>query len=315
MVKYRVIYLWLLSFWVMASVTAAEVTPNEVYSKAYVILEEIKILKRHFHIEKSVAPETVHLALTPGHNWQKGYEILYKINLFRSKHGLSFSSVSSREPQQALSPLIAYEQLIRIITELQIIKFYTDITEAAVQPPVFTEKMPVDVYNLLDEISRELDILNGKPLLPSDALTQAVRITEDVDFILKALNITDTTIPPPKVLGMKPADVFEVVLQLLAEIRRVKKLFDINWIDFHALKPTDREITPSDVFSLDGIVLAELQPIKARLGLKYALTPMAQHYENIEPDSPYRTHGWTLRKLQLIRSLAKSQTVSNPSMQ
>jgi hypothetical protein len=315
MVKYRVIYLWLLSFWLMASVAAAEITPNEVYGKAYVIREEIEILKRHFHIEKSAATETVHLALTPGHSWQKGYEILYKINVFRSKHGLSFSSVPSREPQQEVSPLIAYEQLIRIITELQIIKFYADITEAVAQPPIFTGKMPVDVYNLLNETSHELDILNGKPLSPSDGFAQAVRITEDVDFILKALNITDTTIPPPKVLAMKPADVFEVVLQLLVEMRRVQKLFDMNWIDFHTLKPTDREITPSDVFSLDGIVLAELQPIKARLGLKYALTPMAQHYENIEPNSQYRTHGWTLRKLQLIRSLAKSQTVSNRSMQ
>lgn len=315
MIKYRVIYLWLLNFWLMASVAAAEITPNEVYSKAYVILEEIKILKRHFHIEKSVAPETIHLALTPGHNWQKGYEILYKINLFRSKHGLSFSSVPSREPQQELSPLIAYEQLVRIITELHIIKFYSDITETVAQPPIFTGKTPVDVYHLLNETSRELDILNGKPLSPSDVFAQAVRITEDVDFILKALNITDTTIPPPKVFGMKPADVFDVVLQLLAEMRRVQKLFDINGTDFHTLKPVDREITPSDVFSLDSIVLAELQPIKAHLGLKYALTPMAQHYENIEPDSPYRTHGWTLRKLQLIRSLAKSQTVSNSSIQ
>jgi hypothetical protein len=148
-----------------------------------------------------------------------------------------------------------------------------------------------------------MDILNGKTLIPSDVLSQAVRISEDVNFILEALGIKDTVIPPKKNVGVQPGGAFENVLLLLEEIKRIQGLIGMNSIDFHAFTPKHRQITPSDVFSIVGIALAELQPIKASLGLKYALTPMAEHYENIKPEDVQQLFGWSIRKLQLIRSM------------
>ncbi len=301
----QLIFLWFTLIWLPFTVMATEPTSNDVYQKVYQISQEVQIIKRHFHIDKVAEEVNVTISLTPGHSWQKAYEILYKIDLFRQKHGLSFISVPSREPLLKLMPMVAYEQMERIITELRILKYYLDITEEVATLPTFTGKVPTDVYNLLNHISSEMDILNGKTLTPSDALTQAVRISEDINFILEALGIKDTVIPPKKNVGVLPSGSFENLLLLLTEIARLKSIIEINEIDFHIFTPKNRQITPSDVFSIGGIALAELQPIKAYLGLKYALTPMAEHYENIEPADVQQLAGWSIRKLQLIRSINK----------
>jgi hypothetical protein len=160
----------------------------------------------------------------------------------------------------------------------------------------------------LNEISAEFDLLNEKPLIPSDALTQAVRISEDINVILDALDIKIVVIPPKKNSGVQPGGAFDNFLQLLVEIRRIQKMIGINGVDFYALKPMNRVVTPSDVFSMGGIALAELQPLKAYLGLKYALTPMAEHYEGIQPADVQQLVGWNIRKLQLIHAIRKRTT-------
>jgi len=301
----QLIFLWFSLIWFPFAVIAVEPTPNDVYQKVYQISQEVQMIKRHFHIDNVAEEVNVTITLTPGHSWQKGYEILYKINHFRQKQGLSFISVPSREPSLKFPPMVAYEQAARIITELRILKYYLDITEEVATLPTFTGKVPTDVYNLLSHISSEMDILNGKTLTPSDVLTQAVRISEDINFILEALGIEHTVIPPKKNVGVLPGGSFENFLLLLVEIKRIQGLIGMSSIDFYALKPTNRQITPSDVFSIGGIALAELQPIKAYLGLKYALTPMAEYYENIEPADVQQLAGWSIRKLQLIRSINK----------
>jgi len=301
----QLIFLWFSLICFSFTVRAVEPTPNDVYQKVYQVSQEIQTIKRHLRIDKVAEEVNVTIDVTPGHSWQKAYEILYKINLFRQKHGLSFFSVPSREPLLKLPPMVAYEQMERIISELRILKYYLDITEEIVPASTFTGKVPTDVYNLLNHISFEMDILNGKTLTPSDVLTLSVRISEDINFILGALGIKDTVIPPKKNAGVLPGGSFENFLLLLVEIKRIQELIGISGIDFYALKPTNRQITPSDVFSIGGIVLAELQPIKAYLGLKYALTPMAEYYENINPADVQQLAGWSIRKLQLVRSINK----------
>jgi len=303
----QLIFLWLALIWLSFAAMAAEPTPNDVYAEANQVAEEIQIIKRHLRIDKVVEDVKLTIVMTPGHNWQKGYEVLYKINIFRHKNGLPMIASASREPLLKLSPMVTYEQLKRINAELQILKYFLDITETVAPAPVFTEKNPTDVYNLLSKISAELDILNEKTLTPSDALTQAVRVFEDINFILDALNLKNDTIPPKKKPDVQPGDAFENFLLLLAEIQRIQKMIGISGVDFHALKPTNRHFTPSDTFAIGGITLAELQPIKAYLGLKYALTPMAEHYNDIHPSDVQQLVGWSIRKLQLIRFIDKNK--------
>lgn len=296
------VYLWIALIWLPFSVMAIETTTDDVYAKVYQINQEVQQLKKFKHIDKVAEASNFTVELTPGHNWQKAYEVLYKINIFRQNNGLPFIAVPSREPLLKLPPMIAYEQMERIVSELQILKYYLDITEELPKIPAFTGKSSTDVYNLLNEISSDFDLLNGKTLTPSDVLAQAVRVSEDINFIMDALDVKNTTIPPKKNPDVQPGGAFDNFVQTLVEIKRIQKLAGLNGVDFYVFKPANRIITPSDVFSIGGITLAELQPLKASLGLKYALTPMAEHYEGIQPADVQQLMGWNVRKLQLISS-------------
>lgn len=282
---------------------AATPSLDDIYTKTYQIAAEIQLIKKRFDIKEEVQQPKVLIEMAPKYNWQKSYEILYKINILRESIGLPVVGVPSREPQLELPPQIRYEQMIRVITELQILKEFLDITEILPAPPVFTEKTPTDVYNLLNHSSFELDLINGKTLNPSDMLSQAIRVSEDVNAILDALNVKNISIPPQKNLNAQPSHVFETTLMLLEEIKRLQKMAGLIGIDFYQLKPLNRMITASDVFSILGVVLAELQQIKAYLGLKYSLTPMAEHYEGIRSADVQQVVGWNIRKLQEIKKL------------
>ncbi len=288
---------------------AAEPTPDDVYTKAYQICMEIELIKNHLGFHQATEEIPTPTQLTPGHSWQKGYEILYKINVLRIRYGLPYISTPSREPQLTVAPMIAFEQTSRIMSELQLLKYYLNITETVTQDVTkFSGKKPTDVYKLLNKISYDLDIINGKTLMPADALTQAVRVFEDVSAILDILKIQEDSIPPPKGTNVQPGGAFDNVLRVLEEISRIKKTVNMGMIDFYAFTPTDRAITPSDVFSLAGIALAELQQIKAYLGLTRVLTPMAERYENIRPAEVQQLFGWSVRKLKSVQRISPNDS-------
>jgi hypothetical protein len=298
------ITLLLILNWFFQTATAAPPTLDDIYSKTYQVAAEIQLLKNHYNIKEEINVPDVSIEMAPKYNWQKSYEVMYKINVLRDKLELSLVGVPSREPQLELPLQTRYEQMIRILTELQILKEFLDISET-VAVPAFKNKTPTDVYNTLNRVAFELDLINGKTLTPSDTLSQAMRISEDVNAILDALNVKNSSIPPQKAVDVQPGHVFDTALLLLEEIKRLQKIAGINGIDFYQLKPVNRTITASDVFSIFGIVLAELQQIKAYLGLKYVLTPMAEHYENVRSTDVQQIIGWNIRKLQAIHSLKR----------
>jgi hypothetical protein len=280
----------------------AEITADDIYAYANQINEEINILKRHFSVKETKSVKEIKIFVLPRHTWQKSYEILFKLNLFREKQGLPILTVTSREPQKNPPPAIVYEQVLRIITELQIIKFYLGIQEEAPPRSSFSGKTVNDNYNLLNAISAQLDLLNDSSIFTlAIDFGQAMRVTEDIDFLIEALNIKDTTTPPLKEPNTTLENIIETQMQVLAEIQRLQPFAGLEKTEIYGFKP-EGIITPYDIFSLMGVILAELQPIKAHLELKYA-SITARHYENKTPEDIKQVLSWALRKLLLIRRL------------
>ena len=294
--------LWLIGFGPVQA--GQEVTASEVYAQVQRIHDEVLILKRHFKITAEIKAPVLRATLTPGHTWQKTYEVLYKLNILREKHGLPMIAVPSRSPRLSVPRFYVYEQALRVLSELAIFKFWLDIQEVAPPLQSFTGKVPTDAYNLANQVSYELDLLNDLSFTPSHVFSQAMRISEDVLAILENLNIADNTIPPPKNKGVKPLGSYEAGLALLVEVIRIKGLAGLPSIDLNALQPQGT-ITPGEVFGLNGIILAELQPIKAQLEMFRSFTPTAEHYENKMPADVQQILGWSTRRLHLIKSLAK----------
>ncbi len=287
-----------------SAVSAAEIVVGDTYAQALHVNEEIKILKRHFNITQEATPPTFNLSLSPRHVWQKTYEILYKLNILREKLGMASLSIPSRQPLLNVSTAYSYEQILRILTELEIIKRYLNITEKTELSTVaITGKTSTDNFNLLNRISVEIDFLNGASFTPNNVFSQAMRVLEDVNVILNYLEIRDNTIPPAVQVGATPTDVVNIGFVLLEEIRKAQLLVGIDSLDISILKSFYKENTSSEAFGLMGLALAELQTLKGYLGLKHMLTPPARYYENLSPQSTHQVTGWAIRKLRLIKML------------
>jgi hypothetical protein len=91
-------------------------------------------------------------------------------------------------------------------------------------------------------------------------------------------------------------------MRLMQEVQRIQGLANIEPVDFSGfLVPS---ATPSDTFNMTLMILAELQPIKAFLGMKHTITVPGRLYDEKKAADVQQLLEWARRKLQLIQTLS-----------
>jgi len=294
--------IWLAGLYLLlagAPLAAAEITPSDVYVQVLRIEDEVRLIGAHWGIQSNLDEPPLQLDLKPRHAWQKTYEVAVKINVLREKTGLPMLAVNAMAPVTEIDPGLTYEQTQRILTELRLVKAHLGIPATPPPPPAVAGKTPQAVYNALDRVSRRLDRINGETFTPSYVFAQAMRVYEDVQQLITALDIQDATDAPAKRPGTTPAETLATALGLLDELARIQRLLGIKPTDFSALRvPQPRS---GDVFNVIQMAIAELQPIKVHYGLRYTLTPPAQHYTAKTPADVQQVLGWVLDRLRLIK--------------
>ncbi len=303
-IKILAIFLMIL----FTELSGADVTPTQVYIEALKVKGEIESIKKHFHISTEVKSRYIKGRVAPRHAWQKSYEIFVKLNILRRKLQLPIVEPVNIEPTASLEPILTYEQIKRLFTEVQIIKFHIGISEEVEQNlSAVKDKEPKDVYNLLSTISRHLDLINGSEFTPSYVFGEVIRINEDINIILRHLKIQDKTTPPKKVIGATPYESFQRAIKLMKEIRNFQIHSAIDTVD---ITPFMRDsASPSDVFEISQIILAELQVIKAHLGLNHEVTRGAFFFQNRLAEDVHQMLGWLIKKFRLINRIHYSGSI------
>lgn len=279
-----------------------QATPSNVFSQVMQIEKELLILKKHLNITKGYKFDPIEKTeLKPRHAWQKTYEIMVKINVFRRAHSLPTIEPVNMEPVLNIAPVLTYEQTQRILAELSILKFRLGITKKVSKADKYKNKTPMNVFNKLREVSSILDVINGSEFSPSYVFGEAMRIYKDINIILNKLKIADTAIPPEKVISDTPKDSLLSELKLLEKIFTLERSIGLEGIDvavFYLENPG-----PPEVFELTQIILAELQVIKASLGIRHEITQAAHFYSQKTPADVNQLIGWSLLKMKQISTL------------
>ncbi|MDX8391137.1 MAG: hypothetical protein R8K53_01000 [Mariprofundaceae bacterium] len=283
-----------------APFTVKKITPSHVYAQAERIYADVLTLKTHNKPTTTTTTSTTttfsaDVQLKPRHVWQKTYEILVKLNIYRRAQGYPTLPVSALEPFNNLPPGLVYDQTQRILTEIKLIKEHLNIAVPTPAARHFSGKMPKHVYRMLSRASAELDTINGKNFTPSHVFAQAFRINNDIDLILDALNIRDTSIPPAKHHNSRPDDALKVGMALMQNITRLQRRLSIPVTDFSSLQT--KSATPADVFSLIGLISAELQEIKFTLSLRHQPTEPSRYYTGKTPADVEQLLGWCNNKI------------------
>jgi len=277
------------------------ITPSKVYKEVTNLHEEINLIKEHFNKKAMPTYVDIKTKLLPRHAWQRTYEIFVKINILREKYNLPIIEPVNMEPTLELDPTFTYEQVLRLLQEVRILKLRFGITKKIETQAEYSNKTPSDVYNALNLLSRELDIINGKEFTPSHVFAEVIRIYEDFDAILNRLKITNPTTPPIKNQKDTPTQSYHVALELLESIRKLELSVGLQSVDFYAFRR--KKINPSDVFEITQIILAELQLFKAYIGLHHTITRGAKRYHNKTPADVTQMMRWLLKKSKQINLL------------
>ncbi len=284
------------------SLSALEVIPSDVYVQVEQIQKELVVIKKHLNLTTQISQNKLLKAeLKPRHAWQKSYEILVKINILRRSNGMSIMEPINMEPRLKRDPILTYEMALRILVELEIIKFRLDITEQITPASIYTNKKPMDVFNLLRSISQDMDIINGQEFTPSYVFAEAMRIYEDINLIILHMKINDESVPPIKIIDSTPTDAFYTAIKLLTVVSQIESSIGIEGIDASVF--LRKQITPSDVYELTEIIISELQVIKASVGIRYVITPAAKYYTQKSPADVNQLLGWSLSKLKQVSTL------------
>ena len=283
-----------------ASQALIDITPSDVFEKTLEISREVELIRKYFNSPKSVAPERLGVFMRPRNTWLKSYEILVKINILRANNQLPRVAEVALQPLQNFDSGLVYEQMIRVLAELNIVKDRIGIRGQPHPVKQQAGKTVSDNYHLLEAISIQLDSIIGKSFSPSFVFAQNMRILEEINTLLAELNIRERTGPPNRIENTVPKDVFNIALQMLDEVKRLQRIAGIESIDLSAIQKEN--IAPKDVFRLTGLILSELQPIKAYLRIS-KVTPPANIYHGKRPADAGQLMGWALRKIKKIRAL------------
>jgi hypothetical protein len=283
-----------------ATARAAEATPSDVYAQALRIEAEVESLKRHFKITANAHTEDKSGDLKPRHTWAKSYVILLKLGKLRRKHGLTFIEPVNVEPLLDMPPTQPWDMTQRILSEIAILKHRLDIPG---QPPAVVPvsgKRPIDAYNKLHHISAELELLTGA-VTPSEVYGELKRLNEDVNAILRHQRIFEKALPPPRRDNLQPKDSLRAGFELMAEIQRLQRTHGLQTTDYRGFEMGDKT-TPDDVFGMIALALAELQRVKAQLGMIHQITPGAPYEENKVPADVVQLLGYVTAKLREVQS-------------
>ena len=290
-----------------SNIFAKNITPDEIYLQVRLIQEQVHNLHKHFgikHHHEDDEEYQIKTKLKPRISWQKTYEIMVKINILRNINNLSIVEPVGISPLLNLPAELTYEMTERILTELKILHIRLGIKNLAKPIEIIKGKTSLDVFNGLNHVSESLDELNQVGLTPSYVFGENMRIYDDLTIILQHLNIKDTTIPPKQNSNSTVLDTFNVGMEMLLKIKQIQIKSGIAFVDFSEFRK--EKVSPSDVFTITGMVIAELQTIKAYIGLTDDITSAAAKYHSKTPAEVDQLMRWNVRKLSLINNLDRS---------
>ena len=299
------------------NIFAVTITPSDIFTEVKKIEKEIEIIHNALHKdhkEKSLKAEKIKGDILPRHLWQKTYLLLAKINILRKKYNMPRIEETGMEPILNMKLTLVYSQTQRILAELRIFKKLMGIEKEisatvkyarakVTSDRVDKNKLPIDVYNELNIVSKQLSELIQKEINPSDIYAQIMRIFDDIGLILINQNIEDTTEPQVKQKMKRNKFVLNITYKLLTKIEEIQEILGIKTIDFTNFSRNKKNAELN--MNVTSLCIAELQTIKAKLNMNKSITPPALTYKNKLPKDVEQILLWNIDRIMLLKNIKR----------
>ena len=273
---------------VAARAAVPDKSPDDVYGQAMILTGLVKELRRSAGVDEPwplVPPQS---GKASRHVLQKSLEVLKKVNRLRVIRKMGAVSIPPF-PSRRITPNEVYSMVERLVGEMRALA-----PNAPIEPVAETKGMtPSGIYRRMWAVSRAIDpVLGVRGFTPNDVFAQSARIVQLVRFLRQTQNLTGEVEKPQRPSNKHPNHAIAAAYQLLERISLTQGNL---WMESaQAPEVPNPVVTPTDVYDALQIVIAELQRIKYRLGVRRYI-PEPPPATDKTPDDVIQQLNWAAR--------------------
>jgi len=270
----------------------AEKSPNDVYRQVQFLTDDVRTLQKSNKINLPWPHVEIESGREARHVFQKGLEILGKINRYRiniiKTGGIAIPRFAGRD----ITPNEVYSLIVRLRQELAILVRGGNAENKA---EIVINKTSNHVYTSLAEISIALGRTLGlRGITPSEVYTSSLQVLELVQFLRRSQNLPMNIPKPIRTKGRLPNHALKAVNVLLSKIKLSEQNLWMKQLKYQGVPR--RVITLSDVYDAMCVVVAELRSIQFRLGLEREF-PILKIHSGMTPDDVIQNTIWAAELL------------------
>lgn len=275
--------------------------PRDSYERIRLLAGMVLVLQQEQGIKPVLPSVSVSGIKEARHEYQKGLEVLSKLNRYRQIHKLGPVAVPPY-PSREITPDEVYELVQHLIAELYILLPKDALARASEleknfvpEPEHYTR---TENYALLWRISKAFDPLLGvRGFTPSDVYGQTLIILDAIKFLRRTQNIPGMPPIPPRPENKHPNHALQEAARLITHIGIAERNLWMQPVEAPLIPK--RVITPTEVYDQVQTIIAELQRIKYRLGVEQDLIqPPPQKGKT--PDDVVRNLRWAQAAMPLF---------------
>ena len=279
--------------------TESNVTPSHVFQATLDLLSEVEILRNEMAVADYPSEAELQEGRSPFHAYAKSIEVMGKVTRVQRKFGMSPVD-PGQIPVKNITPTDVLGSVQTILEEVRRIKGQL-VIETPIEPAPFAGgKTPSLVYKNLGDASFLLDGLVGRSITPNDVFGNVMHIHDDMSLIAAKLGVS-LELDPPVVEGRKrPQDVAQQMLRATYKVIGLQNRLGMDSSSVPNL--TLVRVTPSEVYEITNILLAEMTRIKLHLDINLPHTPR----EEPRNKKPTEVFAQALRLIRNLDTLAET---------
>ena len=277
----------------------SDITPSHVFQATQDLIAEIEVLREAMGISDYPNEAEPQEGRAPIHVYAKTLEVKRKVARIQRKFGMTPAEVG-QIPVKAIVPRDVFGSVQTITEELRRLKSQLVIEDEISPAPLVGGKTPTFVYKNLGDASFLLDGLVGRPLTPNDVYGNVLRIHDEMELIAAKLG-AELELDPPAVNGRKRS--MEVAQQMLRATYKVINLQNRLGMDASSVPTlTLVRVTPSEVFEVTNLLLAEMARMKMHLSIELPHASLGEERNK----TPADVFAQVLRMIKNLDALAEA---------
>lgn len=249
--------------------SARDVYPRDVYRVAETMAEELALLHRE-DLTSFIPPEVRRpQKRQPRHVLQEARQVHQSVQTLRALNGLSADSIGAL-PVRRIEPRDVRARMEAALADLRDLREIYGVSSTVHQVSTREGIGPTDVFVMLQKLRASLRALGLPAVVPNDVYREALTVARETREIADRLRVGIIRTPSRPVSNDKtPGDVYALTREVLIQLAQVVPLMPDVAIAGSVIDPPPRPeaIAPGDVLFLMRTVRADLNAVKASLGL------------------------------------------------